>query len=423
MASLVGAKEKQKSFGSFLQKRTFLLPGIEVASLGLVRRLPAPLQRAVVRGAERLRLFLEERASNELPDLNRLARLPPRSGRATVGKRVAVAGLFGVRSGLQRGADLDLQARGIDVLAFDLTAALKEPANLPTRATGDFAALIAFQPTDIVIHINPPLFARAITLLPEKLRNSTVLIGYWAWELNVLPASWQICATATDEIWCPSPFTAEALKQGLPAYPGAISVVPHAADRDSMPPIPPDEREALRTRFALPPTAFIAGFSFSFNSNYARKNPAACIEAFRLAFPADADARLIIRCNDVAGYEKLFTHLRSLADNDPRILVWNNSETGIGIKDFYGLLDLYVSLHRSEGYGLNLVEAAQAGLAVIATGWGLAPDIAARPGVHAVGFRLVFPLDPQGTYDSDPNARWAEPDLIEAAETLKRLSP
>jgi glycosyltransferase involved in cell wall biosynthesis len=394
-----------------------------VASLGLVRRLPAPLQRAVVRGAERLRLFLEERASNELPDLNRLARLPPRGARRTVGTRVAVAGLFGVRSGLQRGADLmvlDLQARGVDVLAFDLTPALKEPANLPTLATSDFAALVAFRPTDIVIHINPPLFARAVTVLPEKLRSSAVLIGYWAWELNVLPASWHICATATDEIWCPSPFTAEALKQGLPAYRGAISVVPHAADRDSTPHLPPDEREALRTRFGLPHTGFIAGFSFSFNSNYARKNPAAAIEAFRFAFRADEDARLIIRCNDVAGYEKLFTHLRSLADGDPRILIWDNSEARIGIRDFYGLLDLYLSLHRSEGYGLNLVEALQAGLPVIATGWGLAPDIAARPGVHKVGFRLVFPLDPQGTYDSYPNARWAEPDLREAADLLQK---
>jgi glycosyltransferase involved in cell wall biosynthesis len=161
------------------------------------------------------------------------------------------------------------------------------------------------------------------------------------------------------------------------------------------------------------------GFSFSFNSNFARKNPVAAVEAFRLAFPGDEDARLIVRCNDVAGYDKLFTHLRSLGDGDSRILIWDNGEVGIGIRDFYGLLDVYFSLHRSEGYGLNLVEAVQAGLPVIATGWGLAPDIAARPGVRAVGFRLVFPLDPQGTYDSDPRARWAEPDLLEAAEALK----
>jgi hypothetical protein len=37
-----------------------------------------------------------------------------------------------------------------------------------------------------------------------------------------------------------------------------------------------------------------------------------------------------------------------------------------------------------------------------------------------VGFRLVFPLDPQGTYDSYPNARWAEPDLRQAADLLQK---
>jgi glycosyltransferase involved in cell wall biosynthesis len=367
-------------------------------------------------------LFLEERAANDLPELNRLRQLPQRQGRTYHGQRVAVAGLFGVRSGLQRGADLmvlDLRARGIDVLPFDLTAALKEPANRDTDETSDPAQLLAFRPTDVVIHINPPLFARAITVLPVPLLAGTTVVGYWAWELNVLPESWRICATAADEIWCPSPFTAGALNDGLPAFSGRIKVVPHATERDRMPAMAAEVRAALRGRFGLPAEAFIAGFSFSFDSNFARKNPAAAIEAFRLAFRCGEAAMLIIRCNDTGGHEKLFAHLQSLAAGDERLLVWESGEKRVGIQEFYGLLDVYFSLHRSEGYGLNLMEAAQAGLQVIATGYGLAPEIACLPNVRGVGYRLVAPLDPQGIYDTQGGALWAEPELAEAAEALR----
>ena len=47
------------------------------------------------------------------------------------------------------------------------------------------------------------------------------------------------------------------------------------------------------------------------------------------------------------------------------------------INDFYAAIDIYLSTSRAEGYGLNLVEAAQAGIPVVTTGWRLAPEIAA----------------------------------------------
>ncbi len=80
------------------------------------------------------------------------------------------------------------------------------------------------------------------------------------------------------------------------------------------------------------------------------------------------------------------------------------------ILDFYHMLDCYLSLHRSEGYGLNLAEAASLGIPVIATGWGLADDIAAMPGVATVPWRLVPVEDLQGTYEGLA-ASWAEPTL------------
>ena len=397
-----------------------------MASLGLVRRLPPPMRRLVITTANRMRGVLEEKATDDAADLASLslaARLPKTDGnRRYVGTRVVVGGLFGVRCGLQRGADLmvrDLQQRRVDVLPFDFTKALDFTPNIDTSATSDPAELAAWQPTDFVVHMNPPLFARALAAFTGVSRLGTTIIACWVWELPVLPPNWRIFAELADEIWTPSPFVAEAAKQGLPDYPGPIRIVPYAVDSDPMQPLPPNERASLRPSFGIARDDFVVGTSFSFDSNYARKNPGAAIEAFRLAFRADEPVCLVVRCNDTGRFQRLFEHLVSFAGDDPRIKIWDMAVAPCPIRRFYGLLDLYISLHRSEGYGLNLVEAAQAGVDVLATGWGLAPDIAARARIRTVASRLVVPLDTQRVYERYPDALWAEPDLHDAISGLQ----
>lgn len=408
-------------------------------SIGVVRRLPPPLRRVVVGAADGLRLFLERRAESarlDDPGLvqqdHRLEPLRKRPHRRVVGSRVAVAGLFSARCGLQRGAELmvlDLRARGVAVLELDLAPGLAIGSDLQTMAGADLSVLAAWRASELVVHINPPDFARALALFDPEALETLAVVGYWAWELTVVSAEWQACAELVDEIWVPSPFVAEAMTRGLPEFDAPIRVVPHAVDRAPMQVMAADERLAVRQQLGVPATAFVAGLSFSFASNYARKNPCGAIDAFRAAFrdasggsakvDGEAGVRFVIRCQDVARHRRLFEHLVSYAGDDERIVVWNTAEVACSIREFYGLIDAYVSLHRSEGYGLNLAEAAQAGVQVVATGWGLAPDIAARPQVRVVGSRLVVPLDTEGVYERFPSAVWAEPDIAEAGECLR----
>ncbi len=403
--------------------------------LRIVRRLPGPLRRPIVGAADILRAFLVRRAEDTVitPDpaqRERAARLHAIATRPAcrhVGTRVAVAGLFGTRCGLQRGAELmvlDLQARGVDVLAIDLAPGLNTPLDLQTTATADLDQLARFRPTDLIVHLNPPEYASALALFPPAALQGVTLVGYWAWELTVVSQDWRDCARLCDEIWTPSPFVAQAMATGIPDYHAPIRVVPHAVDRAPMTAPPAAERPALRARFGLPEHAFVVATSFSFASSYARKNPCGAIDAFRAAFrdPADPDAqpvRLVVRCNDTAAHRRLFLHLQSYAGDDPRILVWDNAVTGCRIRELYGLIDAYISLHRSEGYGLTLAEAAQTGAEVVATAWSLAPDIAARPQLHQVAYRLVLPLDSEGFYERYPGAVWAEPDILDAAARLR----
>ena len=94
------------------------------------------------------------------------------------------------------------------------------------------------------------------------------------------------------------------------------------------------------------------------------------------------------------------------------------------VSDFFQIIDVYVSLHRSEGYGLTVAEAADVGIPALATGWWLPPDIAARPGVISVASHCVPVVDPQGVYtQKGSGAYWAEADIIDAAEKLRALCP
>jgi hypothetical protein len=260
--------------------------------------------------------------------------------------------------------------------------------------------------------------------MPVEFRRTSRLIGYWAWELDRVPENWNVDMGFVDEIWVPSDFVAGAVAAELdPAAGKLVRVVPHAVDALPLGPRKTMTDVAMtRAQHALPAHAFVVGFSFAMSSNYARKNPMAAVAAFQAAFPrGDArEARLILRCNDLEVWPPGFRELSAAAAADPRILLVDSKTRRLPIIDLYRACDVYLSLHRSEGYGLNLAEAAEIGTVVIATGWALAADIAARPQVQTVGWRLVPVEDPQRAY-TGRSAQWAEPDIAEAAEKLRSL--
>jgi glycosyltransferase involved in cell wall biosynthesis len=89
--------------------------------------------------------------------------------------------------------------------------------------------------------------------------------------------------------------------------------------------------------------------------------------------------------------------------------------------DLYAAGDVYISLHRSEGYGLNIAEALRSGMPTIATGWSLAPELAADAMLRVVPSTLVPVRDPAGPYAAYRSLRWAEPDIGVAAAHLHAL--
>lgn len=351
-----------------------------------------------------------------------------RGAMAFSGRQVVVAGLFSTRSGLGRGAQLfaeDYRQRGIPVRKVDLSAALDLPMDHP-----DGEALTPAEAAgldgDLVVVLNPPLYVTAVRMFDRAWIARRCVVAHWVWEVDRLPRAWMRAALWCDELWAPSPFVAGTLRAGLAARHGkrcpTIRCVPYPVDCLSPSPPTPDGRRRARGALGVAESDFCVGYSFSSASNYTRKNPEALVAAFQDAFPPGRTGIVLaMRCLDLEAYPPGARRLRAMAAADPRIRLFDGVAATAPIGDLYRAIDVYAAPFRSEGYGLNIVEASQHGVDVLASEWSLDPEIAARPGVETVPCRLVPVVDPQGNYPASLGARWAEPDIAAMAERLRAL--
>jgi len=106
-------------------------------------------------------------------------------------------------------------------------------------------------------------------------------------------------------------------------------------------------------------------------SDIDRKNPLGAIEAFRAApsrIPLGSPARLRIKCHACTP-AATFELLRAAAGDAPIEIVAQTLDEA-GMDGLWQECDCFLSLHRSEGFGLPVAEALSRAIPVIATGQG-----------------------------------------------------
>ena len=269
----------------------------------------------------------------------------------------------------------------------------------------------------LVLHENPPSLPWALLHLPRGLMRGRQVVGYWAWELPVVPPSWRLGLGFVHAVWVPSAFTAAALRPLLPAD-GRVGlhVVPHPVA------VAPPRPSALdRAGFGLPARAVIVLVSASLASSFARKNPLAAIAAFRAAFGGRTDRLLVLKLHQAEHFPADLALVRAAIAGAANI--WLETRT-LPARDRDALMacaDIVLSLHRSEGFGLVLAEAMLLGRPVVATGWSGNLEFMDAQSAVLVGYRLVPAVDPRGVVQA-PGAVWAEADIAEAAGQLRRLA-
>ncbi|WP_339085233.1 glycosyltransferase [Hyphomicrobium sp. ghe19] len=261
--------------------------------------------------------------------------------------------------------------------------------------------LILGQPWDY-----PRLLAEAPDWFHDAYR-----IGLWVWELDQFPGDWKFALDIVHEIWTPSSFSANALRRGteLP-----IRVVPHAVDRPEVSPL-------SRAEFGVRGDQFLGLAIMDLAACPDRKNPLAHVRAWSLAFGNDMSCHLLMKVrfkkNTTFARRELLREIGKARNITLVEQVFSDRDMAA----FQRMADVYLSLHRAEGYGLNIHEMLELGVPTLATAWSGNMDYMGRyPHSVPVPYELVPYKDRTFAYQGADLA-WAEPDIKFSARALREI--
>jgi len=260
-----------------------------------------------------------------------------------------------------------------------------------------------------LIHINADQIEDACRLFPHYLFDNHYNIGVWLWEFERIPRNWVHHLVYVDEIWAPSEFIANAIRKETEK---PVTVIPYGIET----PVESCRRED----FGLPNSKFLTLAMYDANSFASRKNPGGAIEAFTKAFGGKAGlAALVLKIGNGSPDEINMLEERLKASGIQYYLITERLSKP-RLNALIACCDVFISLHRSEGFGLVMAEAMNLGIPVIATGWSANIEFMPRDCTYLVGYHLVPVGDAYHQVD-DESYVWAEPDIEEAASYLRMI--
>lgn len=258
-----------------------------------------------------------------------------------------------------------------------------------------------------IFHINMHEFATAYAQLGKELWDGHYNIGFWLWELEEFPEEWIPCINLLDEIWTPAEFVSESIRKKTDK---PVVTVPYHVTA-------PTDEFYNRAYFKLPEQQFLFLMLFDSGSMIERKNPTAVIEAFKQAFDRTENVGLVIKMN---GYHEAdVKYIRSLLEGYEHIYIVTDSFSKVEVNSLIRAVDVVVSLHRAEGFGLVLAEAMLNETPCIATNWSANTEFMNEEVACMVNYHLIMLEKEIGPYT--PGNHWAEPDVEQAAGFMKRL--
>ncbi len=178
----------------------------------------------------------------------------------------------------------------------------------------------------------------------------------------------------------------------------------------------------IRNRYAIGADDVIFFFNFDFRSIYERKNPTAILRAMDMAFNSNDQVLLIIKTLHSDQMPDTFIQFQTAINRmklKGKVLLINESLQRNDMMSIINASDAYISLHRSEGLGLGMMEAMSMAKPVIGTAYGGNLDFMNTENALLVDYKLV-PL----AHDELPYKKgwlWAEADLQMAAGYMRKL--
>ncbi len=177
-----------------------------------------------------------------------------------------------------------------------------------------------------------------------------------------------------------------------------------------------------RLEFGLKEDDFIIMYIFDVHSSIERKNPYGVIDAFVIASKDIPNAKLVLKITNFELWRMECVELQNYINShiaDKCIIIADNLSDD-DIRNLINCCDVYLSLHRAEGFGISMLEAMSMGKVVVATNYGGNLDFMQ----HEQNGILVSYKEVEVQKDFGPYKKgwlWAEPDINEAAQALIKL--
>ncbi len=324
------------------------------------------------------------------------------------------AGATGLAEAGRRSA-LALLNEGVSIATTDVNLWAKVDED---RIPAEIAALPHGHPHDIGISFLNVNEFHVVEDWQLRGDGAPYLIAMWYWELPALPQEMIREIARVDEIWVASEFVRDVF---LRYTTKPVLVMPCVVE-------PVADPTVTRESLGLPASDVVVYLvTFDANSTIARKNPYGAIKAFEEAFGTQRrDVQLVVKVINLADYPVVRRDLRRHVERLGGLLIESDMAAG-EIAALIKLSDVYVSMHRSEGFGLGLAEAMYFGRPVIATGNSGNMDFMNSLNSCLVGYRSMVVHrnelmdNPTAMVLYQPGNLWVDPDVHDAARLMRWL--
>lgn len=320
---------------------------------------------------------------------------------------VNIAGYINKQFGLGEGVRANIRAIKTTDVPFVINDAKIQLSKYVQDAASE-EDILEHNPYNInLIQINIDKLHDFVNETDKEYFRNRYNIAFWAWELEEFPEESKVFFNLFNEIWVPSNFCAEAISRVSPV---PVIKIMHTIEIE--------KPEMSRKELGLPDQAFIFLGMFDYYSSIHRKNPIGIIDAYEKAFGKNnKEVILVLKSSistDFPEHKKLI--LERIGANESIILIEEIMEKS----KLYSLMnccDCFVSLHRSEGFGLTMAEAMYLGKPVIATAYSANTEFMNINN----SFLIKYKMTDTGKDYSFVSGKgfWADPDLNHAAEIMQ----
>jgi glycosyltransferase involved in cell wall biosynthesis len=244
--------------------------------------------------------------------------------------------------------------------------------------------------------------------------------GITVWETDRLPHSWPPLLNRMDRLFVPCRFNRDTfVKDGVRK---PIHLLPHIAPAGAPP--------ARQDGWGIPPSHFVF---YTINTWTTRKAIHLTIRSYLNAFTARDPVTLVIKTTredltrpglgerwHVSTRRTVRAMLGEYRDPAAVVLL-DQKLSATEMLALHARGDCYVSLTRSEGWGLGAFDAAAYGTPVIITDYGGQLDYLQPQPAGLVRSTLVPVCDPPGYPSFAPDQNWAEPSLQHASDLMRAM--